>query len=69
MANSTQAYPRTSREIYFADQLAIWINLGFDLPAATNMAEWHTIAALGQDKSSVAEYQKDHDEDEHGDYR
>ncbi len=56
---NTNPYPLVSTAKI--DLTAIYLNLGFDLLAARAMAE----ADLGL----AAEEQKDHDEDQRGDYR
>lgn len=65
MANSPKPYHGTSQQAQYLDIVAIYINLGFDLPAAREMA------AIEMDKvplDTVAS-QKDFDEDQEGDYR
>lgn len=56
-------------ESYYLDQLVLWINTGLDLPAAKDMAEFHTRLAFGESSLDTGEFQKDWEEDREGDYR
>jgi len=53
-----------------AESITHYVNLGFDLTAAREMAD-HELASTFRcmDAIEQAEYQKDHDEDKEGIYR